>query len=151
LKELQLASCPKLRALPWQLGQQATSLKELQLRDLDSLKVVENLPFLSKVLLIVNCQGLEKILNLPKLREMRVTHCTNLRHVEELGNLEKLWLDIRMQDLSSLWMPSLKQQRQDISGEHVDIYLYGLDHEAERYMVRWQHMHKVHLYLLYLI
>jgi len=145
LKELQLDSCPKLRALPWQLGQQATSLKELQLKDLGSLKVVESLPFLSTVLLILNCQGLEKILNLPKLREMRVTHCTNLRHVEELGNLEKLWLDIGMQDLSSLWMPSLKQQRQDISGEHLDIYLYGIDYEAERLMVRRQHMHKFSL------
>ena len=45
LKELDLDRCPKLRALPQQLGQQATSLKELRLSDVNSLNVVENLGF----------------------------------------------------------------------------------------------------------
>ncbi|CAL4990514.1 unnamed protein product [Urochloa decumbens] len=38
LKELQLVECPKLINLPWQLGQEATSLKRLQLRSVDSIK-----------------------------------------------------------------------------------------------------------------
>ncbi|CAL4991392.1 unnamed protein product [Urochloa decumbens] len=105
LKELQLDGCPKLRALPWQLGKEATSLTELQLRDLGSLKAVENFPFLSKVLVIVNCEGLERVLNLPQLRDLRVSHCRNLRCVEELGNLEQFWLGMGMQDVSSLWVP----------------------------------------------
>ncbi|CAL4986501.1 unnamed protein product [Urochloa decumbens] len=88
LKELQLDGCPKLRALPWQLGKEATSLTELQLRDMGSLKAVENFPFLSKVLVIVNCEGLQRVLNLPQLRDLCVTHCRNLICVEELGNLE---------------------------------------------------------------
>ncbi|CAD6337229.1 unnamed protein product [Miscanthus lutarioriparius] len=43
LKDLVLDRCPKLRALPQQLGQEATSLKELQLRDLHSLKSCQGL------------------------------------------------------------------------------------------------------------
>jgi len=66
LKDLVLDRCPKLRALPQQLGQEATSLKELQLRDLHSLKVVENLCFLSEILLIIDCESLERVSNLPQ-------------------------------------------------------------------------------------
>jgi hypothetical protein len=45
LKKLGLVNCPELRALPQQLGQEATSLKELLLRDLGSLQAVsEGLP-----------------------------------------------------------------------------------------------------------
>jgi hypothetical protein len=61
LKELILLRCPKLRALPQQLGQQATSLKELRLSDVPSLKVVENLRFLSELLVISDCEGLERV------------------------------------------------------------------------------------------
>ncbi|CAN6363471.1 unnamed protein product [Urochloa humidicola] len=142
LKELHLDHCPKLRALPWQLGKEATSLMELQLRDVGSLKAVENFLFLSKILLIVGCQGIERVLNLPQVRDLRVTHCPNLRHVEELGNLEQLWLGVGMQDVSSLWVPGLKQQRHQLHGEDLDIYTYALDLEAERHMVRWQQGHK---------
>jgi len=52
LKVLQLDSCPKLRGLPQQLGQGTTSLKKLLLRDVGSLKVVENLAFLSEELIL---------------------------------------------------------------------------------------------------
>ncbi|CAL4979742.1 unnamed protein product [Urochloa decumbens] len=142
LKELQLDGCPRLRALPWQLGKEATSLTELQLRDLGSLKAVENFPFLSKVLVIVNCEGLERVLNLPQLRDLRVSHCRNLRCVEELGNLEQFWLGMCMQDVSSLWVPGLKQKRRQLHGEDLDIYSYTFNLEAERHMVRCQRRHK---------
>ncbi|CAL4990545.1 unnamed protein product [Urochloa decumbens] len=66
LKKLELTHCPKLRALPRQLGQEATSLKELQLRDVHSLMAVENLPLLSEVLLISDCEGLERVSNIPQ-------------------------------------------------------------------------------------
>jgi hypothetical protein len=65
LKKLELHCCPKLRALPRQLGQQATSLKDLVLRDLGSLQVVEDLPFLSEGFSMARCESLEMILNLP--------------------------------------------------------------------------------------
>ncbi|RCV39091.1 hypothetical protein SETIT_8G195700v2 [Setaria italica] len=74
-----------------------------------------------------SCESLESVLNLPRARDLR-----------ELGNLEQLWLDVGMQDISSLWVPELKQQRQQLHGEDLDIYTYALDLEVERRMVRWQ-------------
>jgi len=82
LKKMELDRCPKLRALPQQLGQQATSLKELRLSDVNSLNVVENLGFLSEVLVIVDCEGLERVSNLPQVRQLRVQLCLNLWCVE---------------------------------------------------------------------
>jgi hypothetical protein len=81
LKELLLLGCPKLRALPRQLGQEATSLKELRIRDAGCLKVVD-LPFLSEVLLIESCGVLERVSNLPQVRILRINRCPGLRCVE---------------------------------------------------------------------
>ncbi|KAF8668218.1 hypothetical protein HU200_052394 [Digitaria exilis] len=110
LKKLQLVHSPKLRALPRQLGRDATSLRELILKDMASLKVVENLMFLSKDLVIDGCECLERVSKLPQVRVLLVTRCPNLRRIEELDNLEQLWLDADMHDQSSLWIPGLKQQ-----------------------------------------
>ena len=124
LKRLDLIHCPKLRALPPQLGQEATNLKELRFYNVDSLKVVENLLFLSKELRIVGCQCLEGVSNLPQLRDLWVSRCPNLRRVEELGNLEQLWLDEGMESLSSHWVPGLKEQHQKLHGDSLDIYTW---------------------------
>ncbi|CAO2150139.1 unnamed protein product [Urochloa humidicola] len=127
LKKLDLVRCPKLRALPRQLGQVATSLKELRLGNVDSLEVVEDLPFLSDMLLVASCDGLESVSNIRQVRELQITLCPKLRRVEELGSLEQLWLDVGMLDLSSLWVPGLKQQRQQLHGEDLDIYTWPRD------------------------
>lgn len=117
LKQLQLVECPKLRALPPQLGQQATNLKELDIRRARCLKMVEHLPFLSGILFVQSCQGLEIISNLPQVRELLVNHCPNLRHVEMLGGLEQLWLSKNMQKISSLWVPGLEEQHRQLHGD----------------------------------
>ncbi|XP_062182780.1 putative disease resistance protein RGA4 [Phragmites australis] len=127
LKKLELMRCPKLRALPRQLGQEVTSLKELILRDVDRLKVVESLPFLSEVLVMDGCEDLQRVSNLPQVRQLRVTFCPNLRLIEHLVRLEQLWLDVDMQDISSLWVPELKQQCQQFHGEDLDIYTWPRD------------------------
>ncbi|CAO1940354.1 unnamed protein product [Urochloa humidicola] len=124
LKKLVLARCRKLRALPRQLGREVTSLKELQLRLVHSLKVVEDLPFLSDMLVVARCDGLESVSNIRQVRELWITRCPKLRRVEELGSLEQLWLDAGMQDLSSMWVPGLKLQRQQLHGEDLDIYTW---------------------------
>ncbi|CAL4990540.1 unnamed protein product [Urochloa decumbens] len=132
LKKLQLVSCPKLRALPRQLGQETTSLKELFLRDADSIKVVEDLPFLSEILLIVRCDSLEKVLNLTQVTELRARSCPNLRRVEKLDRLQRLFLDEVMQEVSSLWVPRLQEQCQlflvktwiSTIGDHDNIYSF---------------------------
>ncbi|KAL6654633.1 hypothetical protein ACP70R_008098 [Stipagrostis hirtigluma subsp. patula] len=124
LKRLELMGCPKLRALPWHLGEEASSLKELVLRGLDSLVVVENVPFLSESLLVYGCKGLERVSNLPQVRRLRARFCPNLRCVENVDNLQLLFLTEDMQDVSSLWLPGLQQQRQQLHGEDLDIYAW---------------------------
>ncbi|CAL4990556.1 unnamed protein product [Urochloa decumbens] len=122
LNVLQLANCPKLRALPRQLGQEATSLKELQLRDVHSLKVVENLPLLSEVLVISDCECLERVSNIPQVRLLHVQLCPALWCVEGLDNLHQLFLTDDMQDVSSLWLPGLQQRHLQLHREHLEVY-----------------------------
>ncbi|TVU23541.1 hypothetical protein EJB05_25915, partial [Eragrostis curvula] len=124
LKVVNLSCCPKLRALPGQLGQEATSLKELQLRDVHSLKVVEDFPFLSKVLAIIDCEGLERVSNLPQVRELYVQLCPNLRCVERLDNLQQLFLTEDMEEVSSLWVPELEEQHKQLHVEDLDVYTW---------------------------
>jgi hypothetical protein len=122
LKDLLLERCPRLRALPRQLGQEGTSLKELQLRYVDSIKVVENLLFLSEVLVIADCKGLERVSNIPQVRELRVQLCPNLRCVERMHSLHQLFLTEDMQDNSSQWLPGLQEQHHQLHGEDLDVY-----------------------------
>jgi hypothetical protein len=124
LKKLHLNRCPKLRALPRQLGQEATSLKELQLRYLHSLKVMENLCILSEALLIVDCEGLERVSNLAQVRELRVHQCANLRCVERLNNLRQLFLTEDTQEISSQWLTGLQEQHRQLYGEDMDVYTW---------------------------
>jgi hypothetical protein len=91
------------------------------------LKVVENPCFLSEVLVIADCEGLGRVSCVPHVRELRVAHCLNLRRVEELGSLEQLWLDMDMQDLSSLWVPGLKHGRQKCPGADLEVFTWPRD------------------------
>ncbi|KAM0882089.1 hypothetical protein ACQ4PT_032548 [Festuca glaucescens] len=122
LKKLDLVGCPKLRALPRQLGQEATSLEKLHIREASCLEVVEDLPFLSEMLLIAGCDGLQRISNFPQLRELRVGDCPNVRRVEELGNLQQISLADDMREISSPWLPGLQLQCRQRHGEDLDVY-----------------------------
>ena len=122
LKRLELHRCPRLRALPQQLGLEATSLNVLYLRNMDSIKVVENLPFLSERLLIAGCEGLERVSNIPQVRELRAQKCPKMRCVERLDSLHQLFLTEDMQDVSSQWLPGLQEQHQQLHGEDLDVY-----------------------------
>ncbi|RLM70170.1 putative disease resistance protein RGA4 isoform X1 [Panicum miliaceum] len=124
LKTLELHRCPKLRALPRKLGKEATSLKELQLRGVDSIKVLENLPFLSEELLFSDCEGVERISNIPRVRRLGAQNCPNLRCVERLDSLHQLFLTEDMQDISSQWLPELQEQHQQLHGEYLDVYTW---------------------------
>ncbi|KAF0897489.1 hypothetical protein E2562_037616 [Oryza meyeriana var. granulata] len=121
LDKLQLVKCPKLTALPRQVGQQITSLKELLIRDASCLKIVEDLRFLSGSLSVYGCEDLEIVSNLPQVRELYVSRCPNLRRVEELGSLEQLWLDKDIQEISSLWVPQLQEQRHQLYGDELEV------------------------------
>ncbi|KAJ1276839.1 hypothetical protein BS78_05G246600, partial [Paspalum vaginatum] len=124
LNHLEIRSCPKLRGLPQQLGQAATSLKELHLRNLSSLKMVENFLFLSEDLEIIGCEDLERVSNLPRTRVMYAQGCLNLRCVEKLENLQHLWLDDDMQETSAFWLRGVRRQLRQLNGEDLDTYIW---------------------------
>nr|UBY07293.1 NBS-LRR disease resistance protein [Dasypyrum villosum] len=121
LVKLKVEGCPKLRALPRQLGEDTANLKELWLIGANNLKAVEDLPVL-ELLVIEDCEGLEKVSNLPQVSKLQVRGCPNLSHVEGLGNLQQLGLGEDMQEISSRWVPGLQNQRQRLHGEDLDVY-----------------------------
>ncbi|KAF7020857.1 hypothetical protein CFC21_033909 [Triticum aestivum] len=125
LEQLGLDNCPKLRALPQQLGEHTTSLKKLYLDETNSLKAVENLPHLTELLHITKCGKLERICNLPQLTELRVHGCPNLIHVEGLESLQRLWLGEDMQVVSSRWLAVLQKQHRRLHGEDLDVYTWS--------------------------
>ncbi|CAL4986508.1 unnamed protein product [Urochloa decumbens] len=88
LQKLDIVRCPKLKALPKELAY-ATSLKSLQLRKVARLKEVENLPFLSDLLLITGCGRLERVFNVPQVAKLSLRRSPNLRqlHGEDLDVL----------------------------------------------------------------
>ena len=55
------------------------------------------------------------------MRELFLNECPNLRHVEELGGLEQLWLDEGMQEISSLWVPRLQEQHRQLHGDEHEL------------------------------
>uniref|UniRef100_A0A0D9XV96 Rx N-terminal domain-containing protein n=1 Tax=Leersia perrieri TaxID=77586 RepID=A0A0D9XV96_9ORYZ len=121
LKDLQLVNCPKLRALPRQLVQQAISLKKLLIARASCLRTVEDLPYLSNRLFVGSCRVLERVSNLPQVRKFLVNSCPNLRRVEELANLEQLLLDKDMEEISELWIPGLQEQRHRVHGDELEV------------------------------
>ena len=60
-----------------------------------------NLPFLSEMLVIAGCEGLERVSNIPQVIELRAQRCPNLRCVERLDSLHQLFLtgDMHGEDL----------------------------------------------------
>ncbi|KAF8776524.1 hypothetical protein HU200_003239 [Digitaria exilis] len=123
LKELQLVNCPKILSLPQQLAQ-ASSLKVLQLRWAGSLNVLGNLPRLSDILVLATCSQLETISYLPRVRELRLQKCPNLKSVEKLDNLQQIWLTEDMKDTSSQWLPQLQEQHWRSHGKDLDVYTW---------------------------
>nr|UBY06937.1 NBS-LRR disease resistance protein [Dasypyrum villosum] len=123
LLELELHGCPKLRDLPQELGKDTDCLKELNLRGLNNLKAMEDRPVLCELLVIQDCEGLERICSLPQLIELCVVGCPNLSHVEGLGSLQQLGLGEDMQqEIPSHWVHGLQEQHQQLHGEDLDLY-----------------------------
>jgi hypothetical protein len=121
LKTLELVNCPKLRSLPQQLELYHRELEVLYIRAANCLKAVEDFPFLSEKLSIQGCDGLERVSNLPQVRELHIGDCPGLTCVEGLGSLRQLWLHKSMEELSSLWLPGLHQQSKQLHGEDLDV------------------------------
>ncbi|KAG8090422.1 hypothetical protein GUJ93_ZPchr0011g28636 [Zizania palustris] len=119
LKTVNLLDCPKLRGLPPQFGHEATRLEVLLIKGANCLKTVDDFPFLSREFLISECEGLERISNLPQVRELHLLDCPNLRCVEEVGNFERLTLNVC--NFDQLWVPKLIHQGHQRLGNDLDI------------------------------
>nr|UBY07246.1 NBS-LRR disease resistance protein [Dasypyrum villosum] len=105
LMKLYLHGCPKLRDLPQQLGKDNACLKVFSLNELNNFKAMEDRPVLSELLVIEDCEGLERICNLPQVPELHVGGCLNLSHVEGLGSAAA-GVGADMQEISSRWVAS---------------------------------------------
>ncbi|KAG8090426.1 hypothetical protein GUJ93_ZPchr0011g27687 [Zizania palustris] len=124
LKDVKISRCPKLRGLPRQLGHVATSLQSLAIKGSNCLKTVDDFPFLSTAFVIDECEGLERVSNLPQVRGLYLYDCPNLKCVEEVGNFELLWLDACMQDNPGGWVNELVEQGRQRLGDDLDVYMY---------------------------
>ncbi|KAL5203868.1 hypothetical protein ABZP36_008739 [Zizania latifolia] len=123
LKGVNLFECPKLRGLPPQFGQEASSLECLLIRGANCLKTVDDFPFLSETFSISECEGLERVSNLPQVRKLYLYDCPNLRCVEEVGNFKQLWIDACMKDNPEGWVNGLLEQGRRRLGDDLDVYV----------------------------
>uniref|UniRef100_K3ZLJ5 AAA+ ATPase domain-containing protein n=1 Tax=Setaria italica TaxID=4555 RepID=K3ZLJ5_SETIT len=88
----------------------ATSLKSLQLRKAACLKEVENLPFLSDLLLITGCGRLERVFNIPQMQQQQQQQ----QQQEMTEQSSRCWQQQEMQ------VPSyLSRCSQDVLETHV--------------------------------
>ncbi|KAL5204778.1 hypothetical protein ABZP36_009649 [Zizania latifolia] len=123
VKEVSVVHCPKLRGLPRQLGQEASKLEAVYIKGANCLKTVDDLPFLSREFVISKCEGLERISNLPQVRELHLHGCPNLRCVDEVVNFELLCLDACMKDNPGGWVNRLLEQGRRRLGDDLDVYM----------------------------
>ncbi|KAG8090424.1 hypothetical protein GUJ93_ZPchr0011g27488 [Zizania palustris] len=123
LKKVNLLDCPKLRGLPPQFGHEANSLELLYIKGANCLKTVDDFPFLSTTFCITECEGLERVSNLPQVRGLYLYDCPNLRCVEEVGNFERLFLDECMKDNPRGWVNGLLEQGRQRLGDDLDVYM----------------------------
>ncbi|KAL6896718.1 hypothetical protein ACP4OV_007290 [Aristida adscensionis] len=98
LMKLRLENCPKLRCLPSGL-KYSKVLTSMQIRHVDSLKVIEDLPML-KELVLQACNELELISNLPLLEDLAVLGCSQLKDINEVLQLSHVRIvDMELREL----------------------------------------------------
>ncbi|WOL20088.1 disease resistance protein RGA3 [Canna indica] len=113
-----LQDCSELRALP-QAFSHSTNLKTFVLTSVDNLREIENLPFLTDGLYVINCKRLERISNHPSLKHLYVEDCSNLVYVGKLHALHHLVLRCPpTNEHLPQWLSNLLMKQQE--GAHFD-------------------------------
>ncbi|XP_073000725.1 putative disease resistance protein RGA3 [Typha latifolia] len=122
LKQLTLIGCPKLRALPDRL-RHATMLQTFHIEGAHSLSAVENLPFLTQWLQIIESNSIERVSNFPKLRELIVIQSLALSCIQNVNALQSLYLVDESMECLPDWLPGLLQQRQHLDNDDLKFIL----------------------------
>ncbi|KAM0930658.1 hypothetical protein ACQ4PT_000846 [Festuca glaucescens] len=98
LQAMQLESCPVLRRLPGGL-RHVTSLMELRIVDMASIKAVEGIAALRE-LSVWNTPNLKKISSMPSLEDLSISHCPMLHIVENVNGLQAVHIfDHQLQEI----------------------------------------------------
>ncbi|KAM0822222.1 hypothetical protein ACQ4PT_071636 [Festuca glaucescens] len=98
LQAMQLESCPELRRLPGGL-RHVTSLMELRIVDMASIKAVEGIAALRE-LSVWNTPNLKKISSMPSLEDLSISHCPMLQIVENVDRLQAVHIfDHQLQEI----------------------------------------------------
>ncbi|KAM0921381.1 hypothetical protein ACQ4PT_006896 [Festuca glaucescens] len=98
LQAMQLESCPELRRLPGGL-RHVTSLMELRIVDMESIKAVEGIAALRE-LSVWNTPNLKKISSMPSLQDLSISHCPMLQTVENVDRLQAVHIfDHQLQEI----------------------------------------------------
>ncbi|XP_072956320.1 putative disease resistance protein RGA3 isoform X2 [Typha angustifolia] len=124
LRCLELTDCPKLRALPEGL-KHATVLQDFRINGAHSLRAVENFPSLSQWLVIEESSNIERVTNLPQLRELQVVRSPALSCVQSLDALQTLYVEDESMEYLPEWVSGLLHQRQHLDN-NVELELYML-------------------------
>ncbi|KAM0892609.1 hypothetical protein ACQ4PT_025610 [Festuca glaucescens] len=106
LQAMQLESCPELRRLPGGL-RHVTSLMELRIVDMASIKAVEGIAALRE-LSVWNTPNLKKISSMPYLEDLSISHCPMLQIVENVDRLQAVHIfDHQLQEIPR-WIKPLE-------------------------------------------
>ncbi|XP_038974466.1 putative disease resistance protein RGA1 [Phoenix dactylifera] len=107
LKVLTIDGCPKLRSLPESL---VTVLKTLEITRAHSLREIQNLPSLTKLILAHN-SSLERVSNFPVLKHIDVDDCVELKVVEGANAVEHIQLDDREAESLPEWLVAAGEEQ----------------------------------------
>nr|XP_051215224.1 putative disease resistance protein RGA3 [Lolium perenne] len=112
LQAMQLESCPELRRLPGGL-RHVTSLMELRIVDMASIKAVEGIAALRE-LSVWNTPNLKKISSMPSLEDLSISHCPMLQIVENVDRLQAVHIfDHQLQEIPR-WIKPLAGKLQSL-------------------------------------
>ncbi|XP_038970959.1 putative disease resistance protein RGA3 [Phoenix dactylifera] len=110
LKEISIIGCPKLNSLPESLLCHAAALQELYMTGAHSLREIQNLPSLTKLILEHN-SSLERVSNFPRLKQLIVVDCEKLKVVEGVDAVEHIELNDREVESLPEWLAGAGEEQ----------------------------------------
>ncbi|CAD5168346.1 unnamed protein product [Musa acuminata subsp. malaccensis] len=127
LKSCRLQNCPKLRALPDVL-RHAPNLERLVIWNNHFMREIDDLPFLADKLIVVQMEMLQRISNLPSVKELNIVLCPRLEFVENLNMLQHLRLECPPEaEQLPMWLADLIEQHRTAPSARRSFKIFELD------------------------